>query len=234
MEEEETSESSTVANSMEALQKSMTLLMNSMLMERESRKWEEEKQKREMKGKEIKDKELMEIENERYEARTKLEEARLEAIRTAEIVAKERERKRQQVLSSLQIFDQTTDPEAYLSSFELFMREGVIPEGEWPAILRKQASRKIMEVMMDLDLTIPYQSIKSNILEHLGHTKAKGRRLTWTSKPGDNQSPRSFLAPIVRNIHRLSKYLISQKDFVKELFLGVLTLHYSAEVCHGL
>ena len=51
----------------------------------------------------------MEIENERYEARTKLEEARLEAIRTAEIVAKELERKRQQVLSSLQKFDQTTD-----------------------------------------------------------------------------------------------------------------------------
>ena len=43
MEEEETSESSTVADSMEALQKSMILLMNSMLMEREARKWEEEK-----------------------------------------------------------------------------------------------------------------------------------------------------------------------------------------------
>ena len=109
-----------------------------------------------MEEKEIKDKELLEIENERYEARTKLEEARLEAIRTAEIVAKERERKRQQVLSSLQKFDQSTDPEAYLSSFELFMREGVIPEREWPAILRKQASGRIMEVMMDLDLTIPY------------------------------------------------------------------------------
>ena len=121
MEEEETSESSTVADSMEALQKSMTLLMNSMLMEREARKWEEEKRKREMEEKEIKDKELMEIENERYEARTKLEEARLEAIRTAEIVAKEREQKRQQVLSSLQTFDQSTDPEVYLSSFELFI-----------------------------------------------------------------------------------------------------------------
>ena len=36
--EEETSESSTVADSMEALQKSMTLLMNSMLVEREARK----------------------------------------------------------------------------------------------------------------------------------------------------------------------------------------------------
>ena len=189
MEEEETSESSTVADSMEALQKSMTLLMNSMLMEREARKWEEEKRRREMEEKEIKDKELMEIENERYEARTKLEEARLEAIRTVEIVAKEREQKRQQVLSSLQTFDQSTDPEAYLSSFVLFMQEGVIPEGESPAILQKQASGRIMEIMMDLDLTIPYQSIKSNLLEHLGHTKAKARRQTWTSKPGDNQSP---------------------------------------------
>ena len=46
MEEEETSESSTVADSMEALQKSMTLVMNSILMEREARKWEEEKRKR--------------------------------------------------------------------------------------------------------------------------------------------------------------------------------------------
>ena len=91
-----------------------------------------------------------------------------------------------------------------------------------------------MEVMMYLDLTIPYQSIKSNLLEYLGHTKAKARRQTWTSKPMDNQSPRSFLATIVRNNQRLSKYLSSQKDFVKELFLGVLTLHYSAEVCHGL
>ena len=90
-----------------------------------------------------------------------------------------------------------------------------------------------MEVMMDLDLTIQYQSIKSNLLEHLGHTKAKARRQTWTSKPGDNQSPQSFLAPIVRNIQRLSKDRLSQKDFVKELFLGVLTLHYSAEVCNG-
>ena len=91
-----------------------------------------------------------------------------------------------------------------------------------------------MEVIMDLDLTIPYQSIKSNLLEHLGHTKAKARRQTWISKPGDNQSPRIFLAPIVRNIQRLSKDLSSQKDFVKELFLGVLTLLYSAEVCHRL
>ncbi len=66
------------------------------------RKNEREKWKK----KEIKDKELMEIENERYEARTKLEEARLQAIRTAELVAKEREQKRQQVLSSLQKFDQ--------------------------------------------------------------------------------------------------------------------------------
>ena len=195
MEEEETSESSTVADPMETLQKSMTLLMNSMLMEREARKWEEEKQKGEMEEKDIKDKELKEIENERYEARTKLKEARLEAIRTAELVAKERERKRQQVLSSLQKFDQSTDPEAYLSSSELFMREGVIPEGEWPAILRKQASGRIMEVMMDLDLTIPYQSIKSNLLEHLGHTKAKARWQMWTSKPGDNQSPRIFWHP---------------------------------------
>ena len=233
MEEEETSESSTVANSMEALQKSMTLPTNSMLMEREARKWEDKKRKSEMEKKEIKDKELMEIENERYEARTKLEEANLEAIRTAEIVAKEREWKRQQVLSSLQKVDQTTDPEAYLSSFELFMREDAIPEREWPAILRKEASGRIMEVMMDLDLTISYQSIKLNILEHLGHTQAKARRQTWTSKPGDNQSPQSFLAPIVRNIQRLSKDRLSQKDFVKELFLGVLTLHYSAEVCHG-
>ena len=38
--------------------------------------------------------------------------------------------------------------------------------------------------------TIPI--VKSNLLEHLGHTKAKARRQTWTSKPGDNQSPRSF------------------------------------------
>ena len=45
---------------------------------------------------------------------------RLEGIRTAELVTKERERKRQQVLSSLQKFDQSTDLEAYLSSFELF------------------------------------------------------------------------------------------------------------------
>ena len=74
-----------------------------------------------MEEKEIKDKELMEIENERHEARTKLEEARLEAIKTAEIIAKERERKRQQVLSSLQKFDQTTGPEAYLSPFEFFI-----------------------------------------------------------------------------------------------------------------
>ena len=42
MEEDETSKSSTEADSMEALQKSMTLLMNSMLMEREARKLEEE------------------------------------------------------------------------------------------------------------------------------------------------------------------------------------------------
>ena len=56
MEEEETSESSTVADSMEALQKSMTLLMNSMLVKSEARKWEDEKRKREMEEKEIKDK----------------------------------------------------------------------------------------------------------------------------------------------------------------------------------
>ena len=148
--------------------------MNSMPMERKVRKCEEEKRKREMEEKEIKDKELMEIENESYEARTKLEEVRLEAIRTAELVAKERE----------WLVDRSCHPYKNLIKLQiqrstyhhLNLREDVIPEGEWPAILRKQASGRIMEVMMDLDLTIPYQSIKSNLLEHLGHTKAKARR----------------------------------------------------------
>ena len=135
-----------------------------------------------MEEKEIKDKELMEIKNERW-GKNQVERSKIRGNKDSGVSSQERERKRQQVLSSLQTFDQSTDPEAYLSSFELFMREGGIPEstdpeahlssfelfpeGEWPAILRKQASGRVMEVMMYLDLTIPYQSIKSNLLEYL-------------------------------------------------------------------
>ena len=132
-----------------------------------------------MEEKEIKDNELNEIKNERR-GRNQVGRSKTRGNKDSGVSSQERERKRQQVLSSLLKFDQSTDPEAYLSSFELFMREGFIPEGEWPAILRKQASGRIVEVMMYLNFTIPYQSIKSNLLEYLGHTKARARRTTWT------------------------------------------------------
>ena len=141
----------------------------------------------------------------------------------------------------------TCRPEAHLSSRgppvvqrptchqrPTYHPEGVIPEGEWPAILRKQASGRIMEVMMYLDLTLPYQSIKSNLLEYLVTHQSKSQAEDVDLKAWGQSVTMNFLAPIVRNIQRLSKYQSSQKDFVKKLFLGVLTLHYSAEVCHGL
>ena len=55
------------------------------------------------------------------EARTKLEEAKTRGNKDSGDSSQERERKRQQILPSLQKFDQSTDPEAHLSPFEIFM-----------------------------------------------------------------------------------------------------------------
>ena len=142
--------------------------------------------------------------------------------------------KRQAILQNLQKLDNQTDPETYHALFELSMAEGLIPTREWNQLLRKQTVGRAAEVFQELDGTMPYPEFKALMLERLGCTCVKARQTVWKNQPLDHQSPRAHLTPIIRGINPLTNNLKDTTEFLMEMFQGVLTLYYSAEVCHSL
>ena len=76
--------------------------------------------------------------------------------------------------------------------------------------------------------------IQSSMLERIGCTCIKARQIVWRNQPSDQQSLRAHLTPNIRGINGLTNNLKDTKEFMMEMFQGVLTLYYSAEVCHSL
>ena len=81
---------------------------------------------------------------------------------------------------------------------------------------------------------MPYPEFKALMLERLGCTCVKARQTVWRNQPLDHQSLRAHLTPIIRGIYRLTNNLKDTKEFMMEMFQGVVALYYSAEVCHSL
>ncbi len=150
-----------------------------------------------------------------------------------DVSAREAEQWKKAVLQALHKMDEHIDPEAYMQNFEQTLTEGEFPEREWNDILRKQVSGKVLEAFRELDLTIPYQTLKTSLLEHLGCTDTRARKKIWRNAPTDNLSPRHHLTPIMKSINRLIARMESKKDIAMEMFRGDFTLYYSPETCHA-
>ena len=150
-----------------------------------------------------------------------------------DVSAREAEQRKKAALQALHKMDEHIDPEAYMQNFEQTLREGELPEREWNNILRKQVSGKVLEAFRELDLTIPYQTLKTSLLERLGCTDTRARKTIWRNAPTDNLSPRHHLTPIMKSINRLTARMESKKDIAMEMFRGALTLYYSPETCHA-
>ena len=114
------------------------------------------------------------------------------------------------------------------------MAEGLIPTREWIQLRQKQTAGREAEAFQELDGTMLYQESKALMLESLGYTCVKARQTVWRNQRSDHQSQRAHLTPIIRGINRLTNNLKDTKEFMMEMFQGVLTLYYSAEVCHSL
>ena len=144
--------------------------------------------------------------------------------------------KKQAILQALPKLDDHTDPEAFLATFEEAMEEGDFLMEEWMKNIRKLLTGKASSIYYEMNVTAetPYLVFKTSLLERLGYTETRTRHKVWRSSPGDQQSPRNHLTPILKGITRLAKNICDRQDHIKEQLFGVLTCYYSSEVCHSL
>ena len=150
-----------------------------------------------------------------------------------DVSVREAEQRKKAALQALHKMDEHIDPEAYMPNFEQTLTERELPERKWNNILRKQVSGKVLEAFRELDLTIPYETLKTSLLERLGCTDTRARKTIWRNAPTDNLSPRHHLTLIMKSINRLTAQMESKKDLAMEMFRGALTLYYSPETCHA-
>ena len=89
------------------------------------------------------------------------------------------DRKRTSICQYLKIWDDTTEAEAYLQSFETSMQEADIWEEDRRPILWKQLVGKAFSIFMEFSPREdnPYQDIKNYLLERLGSTPQQARRV---------------------------------------------------------
>ena len=140
-------------------------------------------------------------------------------------------KKRMSITQHLKTWDDTTETEAYLQSFETSMEEANIEEENWLPILRKQLVGKALSVFMELNATekTHYLEVKDSLLEWLGSTPQQARRAIWLEKPRPDEDPRSFLQRISKALSRIKPLLNSAEDALNEFFHGVLLRNYSNE-----
>ena len=141
------------------------------------------------------------------------------------------DRKRTSIYQYLKIWDDTTEAEAYLQSFETSMQEADIREEDWLPILRKQLVGKALSIFMELSPRedTPYQDIKIDLLERLGSTPHQARRVIWLEKPKTDEDPRSFIQRTRKALSRIKPLITSTEDALNEMFQGVMLRNYSSE-----
>ena len=91
-----------------------------------------------------------------------------------------------------------------------------------------------MEVMMDLDLTIPYQSIKSNLLEHLGHTQSKSQVADVDFKVWEQPVTTKFFGTHSQKHPTVVKRHIITKRLCEGIVSGSIDTPLFSCVYHGL
>ena len=89
---------------------------------------------------------------------------------------------RQAVCRQLKTWDDCTDPITYLDNFELVMQEVEIPRVEWVTTLQKQLTGKALRALQEevSDMKTPYPPIKIALLNQMGATAGKARRMIRT------------------------------------------------------
>ena len=136
------------------------------------------------------------------EARAMVAETR-EAQRQADLSS----RKKQSILQPLPKLDDQTDPEAFLATFEAAMKEGNFQNNEWTMNIRKLLTGKASSIYQEMNVTTetPYLVFKTSLLQRHGYTETRTRNTFWRSSPGNQQSPRNHLTPILKGITRLDQ-----------------------------
>ena len=141
-------------------------------------------------------------------------------------------RKKQSILQPLPKLDDQTDPEAFLATFEAAMKEGNFQNNEWTMNIRKLPTGKASSIYQEMNVTTetPYLVFKTSLLQRHGYTETRTRNTFWRSSPGNQQSPRNHLTPILKGITRLDQNIRGPQDHIMEQLLGALTCYYSSEV----
>lgn len=142
-----------------------------------------------------------------------------------------RDRKRATLSHQLQKWDDTVDVEIFLKNFEEVMTEGEYEEEEWLRILRKYLTGKALQVYTQV--TTPgattFSQVKDALVERLGTSIQQSRKRIWLSKPKTEESPRTFLEPIIQAIAKVKRGITDPEKAAEELFQGVLLSAYSKE-----
>ena len=164
------------------------------------------------------------------------EQARIMESKEALCKAEQLDRKRSNILHNLQKLNDSTDPEAYIETFEAAMTDGSFDQKDWLPALRNLLTGKALSFFRELAVTEEtlYLSFKTSFLERMGCTIKQARKTLWNNHPENDTNLREHLQPILRAITRLGEHLTTKADFTAELFQGCLSAYYSPDAIYNL
>ena len=141
------------------------------------------------------------------------------------------DRKRAIIGHQLQKWEDTTDVETYLRTFEEAMVEGEYEKREWLSILQKYLAGKALQTYKEVATLgeTTYKEVKEAMLELLGITVQQACKTLWLGKPKPEESPRIYWQPIIQAIAKLKRVITNQEKAAEELFQGALLNAYGKE-----
>ena len=110
------------------------------------------------------------------------------------------DRKRSSTCQQLQKWDDKTDAEPYLKTFEAAMHEGDFEEADWLPTLRKYLTGRAFAIYNEITPygDISYAQFKTDILERFELTPQQARRTIWLSKPSWKRDQEAFFNPLFK------------------------------------
>ena len=179
---------------------------------------------RELADQRIKMEEEQRIKREEFErelARTRLEQSS----------AEQQERASREIVQQVPLWDDKTDPEAFIEALVMAMTEAKWPEEQWIPTLRKWLTGKALSTFREISLAddAPIVTLKEDLLKWMGATIDNARETIWLSKPRAEEDLPTFTKKMLTAINRVKATWSNPEDAAQELFMGAMFRVFSPE-----
>ena len=137
----------------------------------------------------------------------------------------------EKLFSKSHLWDDKTDPEAFIEAFVMAMTEAKRPEEQWIPTLRKRLTGKALSTFREISPAddAPFVTLKEDLLKWMGATIDNARETIWLSKPRAEEDLRTFTKKMFTAINRVKATWSTLEDAAQELFMGAMFRVFSPE-----